>query len=165
VQLFDGLGKEMKNIVVPLVILLALGGCGGITLSPVTNEDRAVSPLTAQTRAVLFKESMVWYDQGPAPTRGVKLPEGAYVLEAEDTDYRYFHAPSQIEYRRFQNGNVTDARFFDGGLALSKSSLGLNAASVYQSGDASNKALVKILIWKLGGDFLKMEGSKWTKNF
>jgi hypothetical protein len=137
-----------------------LSGCV-IPLSPLTNEARVVSPLTGQTNAVVFKEPMVWYDQALFPTRGIRFPQGTYSLEAEDSEYRYFRAPSQIEYRVLQSGKVTDDRFMPGGLFLKKALINLVPAGAYLPVDAHTN----VLTWKLGGDFLNMEGGRWTKNF
>ena len=152
------------NKSVTLIPLIAatvfLGGCV-IPLSPLTHEARVVSPLPSQTNAVVFKEPMVWYDQALFPTRGIRFPEGTYRIESEDSEYRYFRAPSQIEYRVLQDGKVTDARFMPGGLFLSKRAFDLVPAGAYLFVDE----YTNVLTWKLGGDFMGMEGGRWSKNF
>jgi hypothetical protein len=60
-----------------------------------------------------------------------------------------------------QNGNVTDDHFSSGGLFFKKATFNLVPAGAYISTDNQTK----ILTWKLGANFLDMEGSKWTKNF
>jgi hypothetical protein len=146
---------------IPLIAAAALlGGCV-LPLSPLTNKAHVVSPLTNQTNAVVFKEPMVWYDQTFAPTRGIRFPQGTYLLEAEDSEYRYFRAPSRIEYRVLQNGQVTDDHFMPGGLFLSKTLINLVPAGAYLSVDEHTN----VLTWKLGGDFMGMEGGRWSKNF
>ncbi len=151
----------MKLRLFPVLLLAAaaLTGCSVLTLSPLINEDRVVTPLANQTMTVTFKEPMVWSDQGP--TRGIRFPAGTYLLEAEDSQYRYFRAPGPLEYRIFQNGATTDDRFMPGGFFLSKAAIDMVPAGAYLSTDDSRKTLT----WKLGGDFLRMEGSRWTKNF
>ena len=153
----------MNKFVILLSTIAAttlFSGCV-LPMSPLTHEARAVSPLTSQTKEVVFKEPMVWYDQSFAPTRGIMFPQGTYQLEAEDSDYLYFHAPAQIEYRSLQGGSVTDDQFMPGGVFLAKAGISLVPAGAYSSVDEHTN----VLTWKLGGSFLRMEGSKWTKNF
>jgi len=148
-------------ILISLVALTFLfEGCV-LPLSPLTHEARTVTPVTNQTNAVVIKEPMVWYDQAFAPARGIRFPQGTYHLEAEDGEYRYFRAPSQIEYRILQNGKVTDDRFMPGGLFLSKGFFNLVPAGGYLFVDTHTN----VLTWKLGGDFMSMEGGRWTKNY
>jgi hypothetical protein len=143
-----------------MAILFLINGCA-VPMSPVTNESRTVSPLPNQTKSVTFKEAMVWYDSASMPTKGIRFPNGTYLLEAEDKDYFYFQAPSQIEYRTIQNGNVIKDNFSAGGLFFKKAAFNFVPAGAYISVDKQTK----ILTWKLGANFLDMEGSKWTKNF
>jgi hypothetical protein len=152
-----------KSII--LVSLMAastlLGGCV-LPMSPLAHEVHVVTPLTNQTNVVVFKEAEVWwYEQALAPTQGIRFPEGTYQLEAEDSEYLFFRAPSQIEYRVLQNGKVTDDRFVTGGLCLSKKTFDLVPAGAYSFVDEH----ADVLTWKLGRDFMNMEGGRWTKNF
>ena len=136
-----------------------LCGCV-IPMSPLSNESRLVTPLTNQTAAVVFKESMVFYDRAFAPSHGIRFPEGRYVLEAEDREYRYYRAPTNIEYRVFANGIVSDGRFMPGGLFLGKQTLKVVPAGAYLSSEGNNTNMVT---WKLGGEFLRLEGAKWHR--
>jgi hypothetical protein len=127
-------------------------------LSPVQSEDRVVSPTPPGHQVLVLGESMVWLDQALYdPTRGIRFTAGTYTLEAEDADYRYYRAPSPIEYRVFANGKVKDGRFMPGGIYLSKALISLVPAGGYLSVDDTNKTLV----WKLGADFMHSEGQKW----
>ncbi|HEY4952978.1 MAG TPA: hypothetical protein VII71_06295 [Verrucomicrobiae bacterium] len=153
----------MKKFTIFFLLIIAaafINGCA-LPMSPVTNESRTVSPLSNQTKSVTFKEAMVWYDSAFAPTSGIRFSGGTYRLEAEDNDYFYFQAPRQIEYRTIQNGNVTNDHFSPGGLFFKKAAFNFVPAGAYISSDNQ----MKILTWKLGANFLDMEGSKWTKNF
>ena len=105
---------------------------------------------------------MVWGDQRPLLTRGIELPAGVYLIEAEDTQYSYFQAPRPLEYRTFEQGQTANDRFKKGGIFLSKTANDTVPAGVYLSGENGTK---KTLIWKLDIDFLHSEGSRWTKNF
>ncbi len=44
---------------------------------------------------------------------------------------------------------------------LSKRSFRMVPAEAYIDGDGTSK----IMVWKLGGDFLAMEGKQWRKSF
>jgi hypothetical protein len=148
-------------ILIPLIAATAfLGGCV-LPMSPLVNEAHVVTPLINQTNVVVFKEPEVWYDQAFAPTRGIRFPEGTYQLEAEDSEYRFFRAPSQLEYRVLQTGKVTDDHFMPGGLCLSKRAFDLVPAGAYLFVDEHTN----VLTWKLGRNFMNMEGGRWTKNF
>ena len=141
-----------------LAVLLYTSGC--VTLSPVTQEDRVVRTIDDGKKRVIFEECMVWYDN-LTPTRGIRFPEGTYTLEAEDDEYYYFAAPAQLEYRVFRYGKVVDARKMPGGLYLGKKAFKMVPAGAYLSVDNQNKTFT----WKLGSDFLLMEGRKWKKNY
>ena len=151
-----------KSIVlIPLIAATAfVGGCV-LPMSPLANQAHVVTPLTNQTETVVFKEPQVWYDQTFAPTRGIRFPEGTYYLEAEDSEYRFFRAPSDLEYRVLQGGQVIQDRFMPGGLCLSKRAFDLVPAGGYLFVDVHTN----VLTWKLGADFMSMEGGRWTKNF
>lgn len=130
-------------------------------LSPVQFEDRVVTATQGKAGTLTLNEPEVWLDGDivrPA-TKGIRLPSGEYVLEAEDADYLYYRAPERFEYRIFQDGQVKDARFLQGGIYMSKAFIALAPAGAYLSSDDTKKTL----IWKLGADFLRSEGTKWTR--
>lgn len=107
---------------------------------------------------LVLDESMVWLDQAVmAPTRGIRFPAGNYILEAEDGDYRYYRAPTSIEYRVFKDGKVTGDREMPGGIYISKAAITLVPAGGYLSVDDTHK----MLTWKLGLDFMHLENQKW----
>ncbi|HTX21949.1 MAG TPA: hypothetical protein VMD27_08860 [Candidatus Aquilonibacter sp.] len=143
-----------------ILIVVLINGCV-IPMSPVTSETRTVSPLSYQTKSVTLKEPMVWYDTAFALTKGIRFPDGTYLLEAEDNEYFYFQAPRQIEYRTLQNGSITGDRLAPGGIFFKRGAYNIVPAGAYISVDERTKTLT----WKLGADFLDMEGSGWTKNF
>jgi hypothetical protein len=143
-----------------LAVSTLLGGCL-LPMSPLVNEAHVVTPLTNQTSVVVFKEPEVWTDQIFGPTSGIRFPQGTYHLEAEDGEYRFFRAPTDLEYRMFQNGQLIHARFMPGGLCLSKHAFDLVPAGAYSFVDVHTN----VLTWKLGTEFMHMEGGRWTKNF
>lgn len=124
------------------------------------SEDRIVKPTLDQKKEVVFNQPMVWYD-GVRALRGILFSEGIYSLEAEDDEYYYFKAPKELEYRIFENGQTTEARFMPGGLYLSKNALNMIPAGAYLSVGEERKTLT----WKLGSDFLRMRGHEWEKHF
>ena len=84
-----------------------------------------------------------------------------YSLEAEDADYWYFRSSAPLEFRRFEHGRPTEEHSNPGGLMLGKRALRMVPAGAYIEGDGTSK----IMVWKLGGDFLAMEGKQWRKSF
>jgi hypothetical protein len=151
----------MKFIAITLTLIIGLfTGCGTIKLNPVTNETRTVKALTNPTKTVYVPNGMVWANSMPQ-THGLRFPPGTYILEAEDSDYWYLRSGSPLEFRIFNNGQIVDARNIPGGLMIGKTWLKMVPAGGYIDGDGSTK----VMIWKLGSDFLNREGSDWTKTF
>jgi hypothetical protein len=128
---------------------------GASPTRPNVASDRATSD---PSKNVTVPEGMVWY-AGPSPSTGIRLPPGSYPLEAEDADYWYFRSPASLEFRSFENGREKHSN--PGGLMLGKRSLRMVPAGAYIEGDR----ISKIMVWKLGGDFLAMEGRQWRKSF
>jgi hypothetical protein len=160
---------RLKVVAVVASMGLALSGCtelggagyGGVT--PVQSEPRVVTPKQDAARTVVLYEPLVFLDQGPLVTasHGVRLPNGIYGLEAEDSDNFYYRAPADIEYRTFgSDGKVSGRRFMPGGLYVSKATISLVPIGAYVAIDESHK----ILTWRLGGEFSRLEGKKWIRN-
>ncbi len=152
---------RVRNAIINTVCAAILTGCSAVNLNPTMNEPRIVSAVEVQNKHVILNDSMVWYDDAYNKTRGILFPKGRYILEAQDDDYYYFKAPSQFDYRTFENGEVIEQRMIDGGLFLGKSYLQVIPAGAYINKDEKEK----ILTWKLGGNFISMEGEKWVKNY
>lgn len=145
--------------ILPVILILALAGCGTLQLSPVTAEPRVIQPVTDTSKTVIVSEGMIWVDASP-PTRGLRFPSGRYVLEGEDADYWYFRAPAPLQFSTFANEQTTDSRDIPGGLMLAKHSNPVPGAGYVEGG---NKA--KLMVWKLGNAFLRMEGKLWRRDF
>lgn len=64
----------------------------------------------------MLYEAQVWFN-GYQKNSGVMLPKGTYQLEAQDSDYLYFRAPLDIEFRSL---NVTPPtqELVKGGIAI-----------------------------------------------
>ena len=141
------------------VAVCFFSGCA-LQLNPVTREARAVTPAADAAKTVIVPEGMVWLDQPFQPAHGLRFPPGTYVLEAEDADYWYLRSPGPLEFRDFQDGRAVAARYLPGGLMLAKR-FSLIPGAGYIDGEGS----AKLMIWKLGGDFLAQEGRYWKKTF
>ena len=128
--------------------------------SPLAQESRPVKAVTDPKKTVTVPEGMVWYDASP-PTRGLRFPAGTYVLEAEDSDYLYFRSSAPLEMRVFKDGKVVDGHDIPGGIMLSKRFLTRIPAAGYINDDGASK----MMVWKLGREFLRREGSDWKKSF
>ncbi len=154
--------KKYSFIFCSIIILFFLSGCGVVLppLNPVISEDRSVAPSLNLENSIVLKDSMVWYNKMP-PTRGIKFPSGIYQLEAEDHEYYYFKAPHKIDYKVFKDGREVDGNLLSGGIYLSKKHINIQPAGAY----FSKSEKYKILTWKLGSEFMSMEGSKWKRNF
>jgi hypothetical protein len=140
---------------------IALNACG--TLPPfdaTSSETRIVRPTSDSSKTVTVPDGMVWYATA-SRSSGLRFPPGTYALEAEDDDYWYFRSPAPLEFRTFANGKPNEEHTNPGGLMLGKRSIRLVSAGGYVDGDGSAKTMV----WKLGGDFLAMEGRQWRKSF
>jgi hypothetical protein len=103
---------------------------------------------------------MVWQDKSHA-TREIRFPTGIYTLEAEDADYRYMRAAAPLKVREFKRGVQSESRNIRGGIALGKYTTRSVPAAGYIDSEESSR---RILIWKLGKDFLSREGKDWQKS-
>ena len=127
---------------------------------PTASEHRPVRPASDVGKTLAVVDGMVFYDS-LARNKGIRFPGGTYVLEAEDDVYWYFRAPAPLEFRIFRSGQVVDERNSPGGLMLGKATLRLVPAAGYIDGEGQER----ILVHKLGGEFLRLEGRYWKKTF
>lgn len=157
--------KTTHSVVLGAVIALVCAvstGCSVLALNPVTSEEFEVIPITDSSRTLTFLEPMVWNNVPEyRASKGVRLLDGTYELEAEDEKYLYFRAPVPIEMRVLEKGVPVDGRDYEGGLALSKSLVALMPAVAYVSMSANRK----MHVMKMGNDFLYLEGRVWEKSF
>ena len=151
--------RHLLTLFVAAAALLVLAGCGALLLNPVTSEPRSVRVVVDPTKTVTVPEGMAWYD-GPRKTQGLRFPAGRYPLEAEDADYWYFRSPSPLELRTFGAAGAAGTRHIAGGLMVAKGFSTVPGAA-YEEGQGSTK----VMVWKLGQDFLKLKGRYWIKNF
>jgi hypothetical protein len=130
---------------------------------PETSQPRTVSRVTDATKTLSVKDGMVFYDRVLRPSRGIRFPAGTYLLEAEDASYWYLRSPVPLEIREFKSGEVVSSRTALGGIMLGKSffkTIALPAAG-YLDADGDGK----VALWSLGGEFIRLEGSAWSKSF
>ena len=150
----------MRYVITALGIVLAcLSACGGLELNPLVNEPRTVRLETDRSKSLTVVHEMVWTDKSHA-TREIRFPAGTYALEAEDADYWYMRSPAPLTLRDFKKGVQTESRNIRGGIAIGKYTTRSVPAAGYIDGQESSR----ILIWKLGKDFLSREGKDWRKS-
>ncbi|RYD65737.1 MAG: hypothetical protein EOP83_06750 [Verrucomicrobiaceae bacterium] len=140
-------------------ISLLLASCGLLppSGSPNRAELRTVTPVHGDSRKLICHQSMVLMSQGDLTRngKGLRLPAGIYLIEAQDSEYDYYRAPAKVEYRVVSNGKV-DQRFIPGGIALPKRTFGTGAVYI-TDGPANQRMLTRAL----GGEFLGQEGKTW----
>jgi hypothetical protein len=142
------------------VALACLAACGGLELNPSINEPRSVHLEQDPSKTLTVVQEMVWGDKSHA-TREIRFPAGTYALEAEDADYWYMRSPVPLNLRGFNKGVQTESRNIRGGIAIGKYTTRSVPAAAYIDGQESSR----ILIWKLGKDFMSREGKDWRKSF
>ena len=73
----------------------------------------------------------------------------------------YFRAPAPIEMRVLKSGTPVDGRDIPGGLALAKAVFSMVGAVTYIDAGPDQK----MLVMKLGFEFIQMRGRQWEKSF
>lgn len=138
-----------------------LASCSLVRLDAVTAEERRVVSTADATKTVTLSDPIVWLN-APAhrASKGIRLPRGVYQLEAEDEDYWYFRAPAPVEMRLLRDGRPVEGPDIPGGLALGKSAFPTSPAA-YIDVDQDHK----MLVMKLGYDFVRMRGKQWDQSF
>ncbi|MEE1674140.1 hypothetical protein SNR37_003572 [Agarivorans aestuarii] len=89
----------------------------------------------------------------------MRFLKGEYQLSAEDDEYWYFQAPLVIEMAVLEGGNVVGGKKMPGGLMLAKDELAAVPAAAYIDKEADSK----ILVLKMGQDFIALKGEKWQQ--
>ncbi len=151
----------MRRLIMLLAASIAcVSGCAGIQPSPLVNERRSVHMEQDQSKTVIVLHEMVFYDASP-PAHALRLPAGTYALEAQDGEYWYMRCGAALGLEAFRKGGRVDDRSIPGGIMIGKYSFRAVPAGGYIDGDGP----AKILVWKLGGDFMSREGKDWKKSF
>ena len=143
-----------------LVLNLTLPACAGLELNPVINEHRVIRAEQDRARTLLVTRDLVLDDKRHA-AHELHLPAGAYALEGEDADYWYLRSSQALTMLDFHRGGQSDRHSLRGGIALGKYSTRSVPAAVYIDGEGT----AKVLIWKLGKDFMGGEGRDWRRSF
>ncbi len=144
-----------------LALSLLLIACSGPLLSPVTSERRPVRAESDRSKTLTVLHVLVW-DDGSPPRNELRLPAGAYTLEASDDEYWYLRSAGPIELKETHRGGKSDTRLLAGGIMLGKYSFRAIPAAAYIDGDT---AASRILIWKAPSAFLAGEGRDWRRSF
>ena len=151
----------MRQLLMGIGVAVAcLSACGGLELNPSVNEPRSVHLEQDPSKTLTVVQEMVFGDKSHA-TREIRFPAGTYALEAEDADYWYMRSPVPLNLRGFNKGVQIESRNIRGGIAIGKYTTRSVPAAGYIDGQESSR----ILIWKLGKDFLSREGKEWRKSF
>jgi hypothetical protein len=148
----------LRHLLVPLGASF-LCACGGLELNPVVNEPHTVHFEKDPSKTLTVTRDMVWRDKSRA-AHEITLPAGIYTLEAEDADYWYMRAPLPLPYKELKKGAPIESRSLRGGIAIGKYTTRSVPAGAYIDGQESTR----ILIWKLGKDFLDREGKDWRRS-
>jgi hypothetical protein len=143
-----------------LILNLSLPACAGLELNPLTNEHRVIRAEQDRARTLVVTRDLVLDDRRRA-SHELHLPPGIYALEGEDEDYWYLRSSSALTMLDFHRGGQTDRHSFHGGIALGKYSTRSVPAAVYIDGEGT----AKVLVWKLGKDFMGGEGRDWRRSF
>jgi len=150
----------LRHLTLLLAVSAALGGCGGLELNPSVNETRTVRFEQDPSKTVRLAHDLVWDDKSHA-TLELRLPAGSYALEGEDDEYWYMRSSVPLELREFKKDGKEEVRKLRGGLAVGKYSFRSVPGAAYIDGEGTSR----VLIWKLGKDFLSREGKDWRKSF
>jgi hypothetical protein len=150
----------LRHLILLLAVSAALGGCGGLELNPLVNEPRTVRFEQDPSKTLTVVHDLVWDDKSH-PTRELRLPAGIYALEGEDDEYWFMRSIAPLELREFNQGGKAESRNLRGGLAVGKYTFRPVPGAAYIDGEGTSR----VIIWKLGKDFLSREGKDWRKSF
>jgi len=148
----------ITRISIMLILALTLTGCANMIL-PQSNriyEERTASPATAH-RSLVMSEPLDWFASESGDRYDIWLPQGAYHVQAEDSDYLYYKAPERVSLGKTKFFSAQDSRTYDGGVFISKS-----ASSKYSSGAYIDyEGGKKLLLFFFDFRFTGQEGRRW----
>jgi hypothetical protein len=131
-----------------------------LELNPLINEHRVIRAQTDRARMVVVTHELV-LDDKRRPAHELHLPAGVYALEGEDEEYWYLRSGSALTLLDLHRGGQTERHNLRGGVALGKYSTRSVPAAVYIDAQGTDK----VLVWKLGQDFMGGEGRDWRRSF
>jgi len=143
-------------LTLPLLGLL-ISGCA--SSEQWLEEHKQVTTSSSEDLFMLVRVPLVYNDDDFDPSVGVSFFPGRFVLEAEDEDYWYFHAPQPLNVLTYSFGKITGGVRFIGGIVLSKSGSNAKPSFVYVNGENEND---KVVLWKLSRKFMMDRGNKWS---
>jgi hypothetical protein len=143
-----------------LTLNLGLAACAGLELNPLINEHRVIRAEQDRARTLVVTHELVLDDKRHA-SHELHLPSGPYALEGEDEDYWYLRSAGALVMIDFHRGGQADKHSLRGGIALGKYATRSVPAAAYIDGEGT----AKVLVWKLGKDFMGGEGRDWHKSF
>jgi hypothetical protein len=141
-----------------LLLALVLVGCADMIL-PQSNriyEERTTSPATSD-RQLILSAPLDWFASENGDRYDIFLPQGAYLVEAEDSDYLYYKAMARVTLGKKKLFSAQDNMPQGGGIFFSKS-----ASSKYSSGAyVDYEDGKKLLIFFFDFRFTTQEGKRW----
>jgi hypothetical protein len=149
-----------RNFLLYIALISSLQGCAGLELNPLTNEHRVIRAEQDRSKTLSLTHELV-LDDKKHPAHELRLAPGIYALEGEDEEYWYLRSSNPLAMVDFHRGGQADSHSLRGGIALGKYSTRSVPAAVYIDGEGT----AKVLIWKLGRDFMGGEGRDWRKSF
>ena len=155
-----GEGRAVRGMVIVLSASIACAACASLQPTPLTNVRRDVHLEQDASKSITVSHDMVFYDASP-PAQSLRFPAGTYALEGQDGEYWYMRSSVPLEFLAFRKGGKADSRNIAGGIMIGKYSFRAAPGAGYIDGEGSTR----IEVWKLGGDFLKLEGKDWKKSF
>lgn len=150
----------MRGMLLLLSASIACAACASLQLTPITNVPRELHLEKDASKTIIVSHDMVFYDASP-PVQGLRFPAGTYVLEGQDGEYWYMRSSVPLEFLAFRKGGNAGSRSIAGGIMIGKYSFRAVPAAGYIDGEGSTR----IEVWKLGSEFLKLEGQDWRKSF
>jgi hypothetical protein len=141
-------------------LVLLISGCGGLELNPLTNEHRLIRAEADRSRTLTITHDLI-LDDKRRPTHELHLPAGTYAFEGEDDEYWYLRSGAALAMVDLHRDGPADRHAFRGGIALGKYATRSVPAAVYIDGEGATK----VVIWKLGKEFMGGEGRDWRKSF
>ena len=141
-----------------LLLALVLTGCADMIL-PQSNriwEERTVVPATSD-RQLILSAPLDWFASEKGDRYDIFLPQGNYLVEAEDSDYLYYKAMTGVTMGKKKLFSAQDNMPQGGGIFFSKRSGSKYSSGAYVDSTDGKKLLVFFFDFR----FTAQEGKRW----
>jgi hypothetical protein len=141
-----------------LLSLLVLTGCADMIL-PQSNriwEERTVTPATSD-RYLILSAPLDWFASENGDRYDIFLPQGQYLIEAEDSDYLYYRAVARVTLGKKKFFSTQDNMPQEGGIFFSKRPGSKYSSGAYVDYEGGKKLLVFFFDFR----FTTQEGKQW----